>query len=65
MEKQRIILNMPKDLHKKYKVLAAKNGTNMNLEMVRALWSDFKTSKENDDLEWDEYREIGRVLNKK
>lgn len=68
MEITKMIITFPKNLHRELKIRAAKENISMNSRVIKALESDFKRSKNNDDLLHDDYQDckspVGRTLKK-
>lgn len=56
MNTNAIPFRMPEKLYRKLKIFSAKHDISVNELILNALSSDFKISKNNDDLFWDGYK---------
>jgi len=68
MDTIKMIITFPKELHRKLKIKSAQEGVTMNAKVIKALESDFKKSKNDDNLIYDDYQDAispkGRSLKK-
>lgn len=65
MNLKSVPVRMPEELYRKLKVFSATNDISMNYLLCAALRSSFKISKDNEDLDWDGYKDIMPPMNRK